>query len=314
MVSKRILSFIVAGLMLSGSLPAFASGNPNVTTQPTANAESSSDTSVSDAVCDPLVFERIKQKGWMEAQRENYINQSIIKRPVNTFAATCFDQQIGVAINRLGVAEREDPNSDGSPETMRPFQEGVLNSSGSIVGNLIGPTSGGKPLLPSAGNGTSTVYQEYQMPPASGGSINCNAMNQIWDNVSCSNMAGGNLPSLADVGLPDAETRTPGRPESSCNLGKNDVSGTAGSDRYNYQTAISQIYSTGAGLENYDNLDLHLCKTLPYSQLQAVGCPQKCSFIEITGSVRSDGKNAMSCTNNGCSYDEERGECVPSNQ
>lgn len=263
MASYRTLPLFLAGCLIFG-FSYNASANPNVTTQTSTATQSNADSSISDAVCDPSVFNRMRQKAWMEAQRENYTNQSIIKQPDSIFAATCYDKQIQNAKSNLGV-----PEGTGSSANTNTFQQNVQNTSGQIAGSFMAPYSG---------SGSQT----------SGGSgFNCDAMKSIWESSSCENFAGANLATLAEVGRSGTDAR------GSCSGGRNDSSGTAGSAQYNYNTILGDMGKAGAGVENFDAVDPRHCATLAYSDLKAAGCKEECSQIS-TGLTYRKG-NEVSC-------------------
>lgn len=289
MASHRILPLFLAGFLIFG-FSYHADANPNVTTQTggSSTQANNSDSSISDAVCDPDIFSRMRQKAWMEAQRENYTNQSIIKQPDSIFAATCFDKQIQNAKSNLGVAE-----GTGSSANTNNFQQNVQNTSGQIAGSFMAPYSG----TGSQNSGGS-----------SGSGFNCDAMKKIWESSSCENFAGSSLASLADVGRSGTDAR------GSCqNSAGQDSSGSAGASQYNYNTILGDMAKPGAGVSNFDAVKNERCKSIAYSELEANGCEKKCTPT-YTGQV-VQGKNEVSCQN-GCKAQPGSGnnmECVPAN-
>jgi len=162
-ISVRILSFMAAGLLfLSG--PSFATTGvlqPPPTNGGTATPSPTSNTNENvlyDPVCDPHVFSAMKAKATAEAQRENYVNQSIILKPDSLFALTCFDKQVGQTMGKLGVSE--DPNNSSNTQ---PFQNNVKSTSGSLYPAFMGPLdSNGKPLYnPNINTTTTSNYSGY---------------------------------------------------------------------------------------------------------------------------------------------------------
>lgn len=264
-MTNKVLPLFLAGFLLFG-LHSIASANPNVTTQ-TGSSSTASDNSKSviDPVCDPSVYNRMRQKAWMEAQRENYTNQSIIKQPDSIFAATCYDQQLNIAKNSLGV-----PEGTGSSANTQDFQNAVQNTSGQVAGAFMAPYSGTAPQNPGGGSG-----------------FNCGAMQQIWKDSSCSNFAGSTLASLADVGRSKVDAR------GECGGSRDDDSGTSASKQFNYNTIFADMAKPGAGVENFDAADPRRCATLPFSELSAAGCEEKCTSTP-TG-LKYRGKDEVSC-------------------
>ena len=282
MASYRILPLFLAGFLIFG-FSHNASANPNVTTQTSGATQSNADSSISDAVCDPNIFNRMRQKAWMEAQRENYTNQSIIKQPDSIFAVTCYDKQLQNAKANLGVAE-----GTGSSATTNTFQQNVDKTSGEIASSFMAPFSGSN----SPGSGS--------------GSGPCNAMKSVWDASSCENFAGANLATLAEVGRSGTDAR------GSCTGGRNDSSGTAGASQYNYNTILSDMGKAGAGVENFDAVDPRHCATLAYSELAAAGCKVECSQISTGLNYRKG--NEVSCQP-GCKAEQsgDNWKCVKAN-
>ena len=291
MTSKRLLPLFIAGFLFI-SMP-FSSG-PALFITPAAAADPPADTSVSDTVCDPAVFNRMKQKAWMEAQRENYSNQQLITRPANTFALTCFDQQLGVAMNN-GVAE--DPDN---PTDTGTYEAAISSNAGVIANANLGAVNGsGQPLLPPNQNSPSTpVVGTYNNAPTKSASITCKQMDDIWTQSQCGNLSGNNLPSLKEVDSANSGKDARNYP-ASCS-GTNDAT----SSGLQYKSSLDSIYSTGAGLTNFNPMTTHFCETAPLSQLAGAKCPQAdgsyCWPGKKTGFKLDSGADEITCSNPGC--------------
>lgn len=303
MASNRLLSLVLAAfLVLSG--PAQAQ-NPPVTTTPTAsNNASSTNSSVSDPVCDSEVFERMKQKAWMEAQRENYVNQTIITAPDSIFDNTCYKKQLGVTMDKLGLEE-----SSGSSSSKDKFETDVADNA-NIVNEFVGPITSG------------TSGSKDTSKPTASSDFKCAEMSKYWAKSQCGNFAGGNLPSISEAGASGTakESRKyvdENGQEKSC-TGKDDTTDTTG--LFNFTTAQENTMGTadapGPKLTNYSKVDPELCKRLPYSQI-----PQECPG-QGAGNKCAPGKKlnvpwpqntkimTIECPNPGCSAQEEGGQLV----
>jgi hypothetical protein len=262
-----------------------------------AQADDEEDETVTDRVCDPDIFDRMRQKAWMEAQRENIATQGIITRPANTFALTCFDRQVGMAMNN-GVAVNGNTTA---------YQNAVSNNAGGIAGGLIG---GSGTMIPQPNGGSTNT--SYNTSPTPTGSYSCNTMDQMWAAAQCSNMQGAMFPSLKEV---SNDTRD--YPQS-CSTSRDD------SGLYTYGGALGQIYATGASIPGFNNMSTHFCQTGPLSQVESANnedgsdaCPQQdgsyCWPGKKTGFKLDGSVDEITCSNPGCVPKLESGEmkCRP---
>lgn len=296
MAFKRIIPLLVAGfLILSG--PAFASGT--LVTPAAGNQEDKSKEVVSDAVCDPEVFNRMKEKAWAEAQRENYVNQSLILKPDSLFAITCFDKQLSNTMGSLGIKEKDDNGSQTN------FEKKVSSSASAVTSAFIGPMKDGKPLLtPDKNTKTDTTSTEYEAnPKAKSGSFNCGEMEKLWQQSQCGNFAAGDLPTLKEVGTSSSEAR---KYPQACTAGKSDNNNS----QYDALKVLDKTYAPMAELKNATPVELKLCATEPFSKLAGLGCKQPsgqsdlCWPGALTGNEVSVGGKTykeIKCSNSGCS-------------
>lgn len=312
MASKKLLSLALTAF-LALSAPALAQ-NPVVTTgTPTsATGSSSGSSSVTDPVCDAEVFDRMKQKAWLEAQRENYVNQTIITAPNSIFDETCYKKQLGVTMDKLGLEE-----SSGSSTSKDDFETDVADNA-DIVNQFVAPVQ----------NGSSTSKDDSK--PTADSSFECAEMNKYWQQAQCGNFAGGNLPSLAEAGASGTSRESRKYFDENGQLqscqSKDDTNDTTG--LFTQTQAAEDTRGTtdapGPNLAGYNKVDLRRCATEPYSVISTLrnssgqdACPtqaggDKCWPGKDLGTPwpQNTSLNAISCPNDGCSAQLVNGRLV----
>lgn len=315
MVSRKFFPVLLAGCLLFAS-PSYAQ-NPSVTTGSSNSSSSSSLNNesdiLSDAVCDPNVFTRMKQKARMEAQRENYVNQSLILKPDSIFALTCYDKQLGRTMKNLGVKEK-DENSE--PTRFQQSVQKIGAVSNAFVGTL---GKDGKPLLtPSKNSNTEVTASDYESTPqtASSDDFKCETMEKLWQQSQCGNFAAGDLPTLREAGSTNDTRKYP----AACTAGKDDPNNST----YSYANGLTGIYAGGnKTLPNYNNTNLYLCQRAPFSELADLkdedgnelckvqsGQEDLCWPGKKLGYKTPLGPEAVSCSNDGCTPQGEAGDAV----
>lgn len=298
-ISGKILSRSFTGLLalLLLSIPQADAANPVATTGTTSQSTASQDPT-SDAVCDPKLFNRMRQKGWMEAQREVYTNQSIILKPPSVFALSCFDRQLGQFIssgnNGLLLGER---NANGQTNTDRG-KAVTLGTAGKIVTGLMGATgtSGNTQLS----NTNVTTANEYQGSMQADQNFVCNTMEQLWTASKCQSVSGANFPTFKEM-MTGTDTRDFA---GSCPAGSSTKENSTWSGASNYQmdkisTSMGQPMAGLTG-ENgsADTISKDdICANAAYSQLESLGCEKKCYSKP---GMMINGKREINCTNKGC--------------
>ena len=132
--------------------------------------------SFADTPCDPVYFDSLKSRAWMEAQREITQNQNIIAKPDSVLELTCFDQ-----FNNVLAKEAQNLFS----ETQRW---------GAIEGRVPGKSMG-LALNAAVGDSlttyTSTNFGNIMPQPQAikAGSYTCANMANIWKDAKCENFA-----------------------------------------------------------------------------------------------------------------------------
>ena len=284
MQSKNMILVLTAAVLSLASL----------TTLPTKGFAANA-TPTSDPVCDPNVLNLMRQKGWMEAQRENYTNQSLILKPDSVFAATCFDKQLGVAKSKLGVKEKT-----GTTDDTTRYKQSIDDTAGKIAGSFSG-ASGNKVLTTPDKNSSTPNETSYNTSSPESADFNCTAMADMWKTTQCGNMSGADMPTLQEVGSSGKDSR---QYPQACSAGKDDKA--SGGSANNYSGVLEQQYTkANAGIDGVPALNTYDCQHVPYSQLGKEpykDCPATCTTISLSG--RGTDKNGsvleVSCPNPGC--------------
>ncbi|PZP55445.1 MAG: hypothetical protein DI586_06885 [Micavibrio aeruginosavorus] len=253
----------------------------------------------------------MKQKAQWEAQRENYVTQSIIVAPSSIFTNTCYKKQLGVTMDKLGLEE-----TSGNSSSKKKFEDDVAENS-TISNEFEDPESDG---------------QKSTSKPTSSSDFECDAMSKLWEQSACANFKHGNLPSLAETGATgtDSDSRkyidADGK-EQACTTGKDDTS--AGSSPFKFDQFKEDVYGTddnpGTNLAGYTKPDPELCKRLPFSELgnltdskgnklctQQPGQQDLCAVGKSTGTPwpGDTSINGIYCTNKGCSAQLVSGKLI----
>lgn len=201
----------------------------------------------------------------MEAQRENYVNQSLILRPDSIFAITCFNKQLGQAKNGCVPV-----GTSGSTTDCEKAIDTIATNSLPFYGELKDKKA---ILTPSTDNKLTTTTDEVNKAPDKSAAAGCDEMNKLWQQSQCGNFAAGNLPSLKEAGSSDEARKYPSSSDSSgyeaCFSGKDDPRKP---NDYNYATNLADLYAPMAKLTNATKTNLYLCQNAPYSQLSGLKC------------------------------------------
>ncbi len=312
MASQKIIPLALAAL-LALATPAFATSNILLPGNSGSSTNSgSNNSSVADPVCDADVFERMKQKAWMEAQRENYVNQTIITAPNSIFDQTCYKKQLGVTMDKLGLDE-----SSGSSTSKDKFEEDVADNA-NIVNEFVGPVN----------NGNSTSKDTSK--PTASSDFECEEMSKYWQTAQCGNFAGGNLPSLTEAGATGNAKESRKYVDSSGQVqscqGKDDTKDTTGLFKFSQaqQDTMGTASAPGPNLPGYNKVDLRRCMTEPYSVISTLKndsgqdlCPtqaggDKCwpgKELNVPWPQNTN-LTTISCPNDGCEAVEKNGKLV----
>lgn len=134
-----------------------------------------------DPACDATFMDAMKQKAWMEAQREIMIAQSIIAKPDSVFALGCFDsfyQKYTSSVTFFNNAASAGP---------------ILTQINTYLGDSFSHAFGGG-HDPSVAPGTNA----YNSP--------CTTMLNLWNDARCSNLDIAKIRTLTETSTYDRET------------------------------------------------------------------------------------------------------------
>ena len=151
MVSRYYLSLVLSGVLifgLCGSVPAQAA--------PPAPAETS---------CDPVYYDTLESRAWLEAQREITQNQNLISKPDSVLRYTCFDKMADDFASATGSMFSGGADVNVAKTTATDF---VQANFADVHANAIGGRSGD---VGSALDGS------------------CDAMQKVWEQSQCMNFA-----------------------------------------------------------------------------------------------------------------------------
>lgn len=220
--------------------------------------------------CDSSFMSAIKQKAWMEAQREIMIAQSIIAKPDSVFVLGCFDHWY----DELDIK----------------FSNGTKYNISSVVSSYISSA-----FPHSLGGGHYSGSQSTN---------NCGTMSDLWNNARCSNLgsSAGQLGTLTDMSSYDR-----GSFPTSCSSGgswsgplntfKNKSAGNsvgAGFDDMNLfgsvTLPVSEAGSCSAGIPTGVKISTGSSSTIDEIVCPNPGCtpngasPQKCCKATVSSS------------------------------
>ena len=293
MTSNKFLPLVVAGFLLVSSTSFAQIVTPTTSSSSSSAAANAVKDTIVDQVCDPEVFARMKLKAWMEAQRENYINQSIITKPDSVFAQSCYDKQLGNAMQNLGVSE------DGTSNTTT-FQNAVAQN-GPVAAQFAGVGTGNTITLTRPQGTTTAVTTTYNATPSASSSFSCDVMQKLWQGAQCGNFASGNLPTLKEAGSTNEARNQP----VACTTGKTDPSNSSNNLE---ESTLTAMFTPPASFSKVDN---KFCATQPYSKLTDLGCEKKC-WPGIPNGTKNDAKKDVVTCQPGCKADPGNSpSCVP---
>lgn len=152
---------------------------------------------IADTPCDPLYYESLSARAWLEAEREITQNQNIILKPDSVFEYTCFDRLVRVlaveAVNMLS----ETPLY-GAPLTNTSMDEALEAVIGVSLLTYINNNFGGKTVgthgVPREddynllyGHVAGTGINHYPKGILDDSAYACNIMSRVWNAAKCIN-------------------------------------------------------------------------------------------------------------------------------
>lgn len=179
-----------------------------------------------DPACDPKFMERMKERAWMEAQREIMIAQSVIAKPDSVFALGCFGEWWDVFQDEDVLAYGKGPSG-----AIKGFVTGFLGAS----------------FNHNFGGGHTSIDDQ---PKAD----NCGVIAQIWQHAKCANLSTGQMLTLSDL-AGGAEPRQFAMSACPANTVK-DL----------YKTPVENLVAVGLKDVKFDAMNLFIPITAPLSQ------------------------------------------------
>jgi hypothetical protein len=220
-----------------------------------------------DPACDPNFMTTLKERAWMEAQREMVMNETFIWKPDSVLALSCFSGTLSTI--PIGFASGN------------PLQQASKNAADWIGSNFWFDLGGGN---------TSIVHDASKTPN------NCKHMYDLWKEAKCE-VLGGNLDDVFVTFTDFAGGKEPRIAPEAC-------TNTPSAEFTKYLAdmgAIGLAYGGGGGTPvGFDSINLFLGVTAPVTDAAVT----KCNAGIITGikvTVGGSSVDEIVCSNPGCS-------------
>jgi hypothetical protein len=129
-------------------------------------------------VCDPEYMDTLKQRAWMQAQREIELNANLITKPDSVLNLTCFDQFLNHAAQSVALFNKS--------KTLKNALTSAVSTS-LVVGDKYGYVGNGFQfsLLGGSFSGKGNNLSSEVKPGPYGA---CKKMESVWMAVQCTNM------------------------------------------------------------------------------------------------------------------------------
>ncbi len=152
---------------------------------------------IADNACDPLYYESLSARAWLEAQREITQNQNLILKPDSVFEYTCFDRLVReLAVHATNMLS--ETSNYGTPLNSTSMDVALQNLVGTSLIAYIDNNFGSKS---SSGTRYSLLSGHNTAVDSSGTAINhvpqniatnsapysCEIMSEIWQKAKCMN-------------------------------------------------------------------------------------------------------------------------------
>lgn len=179
----------------------------------------------SDKTCDGDVMNQIHARAFLEAQRENMINQVMVRKPDSILSYTCYDQFAGVAASRAPPIFSESTrwsgmsvstSVEGKPAGAYPATRTLNVNMGDghiealINGVVLGPASNFTRanfshgyLGDTAGFGHQVEGSVQRIP-----NMLCNRMQAVWNTAKCQDLKADPFPGFEELATTDPRTLT----------------------------------------------------------------------------------------------------------
>lgn len=228
-----------------------------------------------DPACDTKFMQTLKDRAWMEVQRETMIAQSVIAKPDSVFALGCFGSLLGLLSGHVHFGENH----------TKDFSD-YLTNNGYLKASFDHSLGGGH-----LSSGSSSNIGD------------CAAMANMWQEAKCASAEVGNIMSLKDF----SGTETRGFAMKACN-----PSNTQDPAKTQWQKSIDTMKTYGAiyyqkgdpkpATGDFDVMNIFWGVTAPLSMTPTPTQTQpKCSGPIKTGVLLSGDDPEVVCPNPGCS-------------
>jgi hypothetical protein len=249
-------------------------------------------------VCDPDYMDTLKQRAWMQAQREIELNANLITKPDSVLKLTCFDQFLNHAAGAIG------PMFSGTGSSAPvPLQDALT----AAVSNSL--TSGSDSGYISNGfeynlvGGASSYPAELQDSVELQSYGTCYHMDEVWNFVQCTNMDPNAL-------FPDLEAFATGKDK---RRNPKQCAATPPDTQSGWKQALKRMQTryVASKTKNYfDSVKLFRSKWAPQNEVGdcADGIPTGVQVIPSSGPPYDE----KICPNPGCYYSGgPSGNCQP---
>ncbi len=297
------------------------------------SAPSGSATAGATSSCDPKFMEALRQRAYMEAQREVVTNAATIWKPDSVMQLTCFDAQLGGVMKTTGAGFSEKQSQDeqdinlnsGKADTQfdKYVMAGALQvAQKQVNGNFTAQLAGGNPSVSGLDyivgiNNDGTPSSASQIEGLS--SQPCNNMRKVWNAARCANIdpdkAFVSLPLFAkgqdESGQPLNDPRNGGVIQNiAAGAGDTVDCASQGYDVAGLSAASQLLDTPGVGSSAFTPASLFAAVTAPYSQLKNASGAQGSCFPGIkTGVMLGNNVEEVVCPNPGCIPQD--GTCKP---
>lgn len=141
---------------------------------------------IPDTACDPLYYETLASRAWLEAQREITQNQNLILKPDSVFEYTCFDLLVGELATHAQQMFSE-TSAFGTPLGSTAMDQALSNL---VLAPIASYTQANFPTVGSLGGHTAGLaIKHYISPSAPSTPYTCNIMERVWHAAKCINFA-----------------------------------------------------------------------------------------------------------------------------
>ncbi|MCK5384089.1 MAG: hypothetical protein KAJ29_00840 [Alphaproteobacteria bacterium] len=141
---------------------------------------------IADSPCDPLYYESLSARAWLEAQREITQNQNLILKPDSVFEYTCFDRLVRELADHADEMFSETP-SYGGPLNAASMDNALQALVGTSLDTYISNNFGGAVYNLLAGHPAAVGIFHDPRPITNAIPYSCDIMGRVWHAAKCIN-------------------------------------------------------------------------------------------------------------------------------